>query len=108
MPPALKGLVDLERVISEFWSAAKEEMDFLREAANMETFSKNNENVVFVASPKLYSELTTAQVLVMEYIDGYSVSDKHTLEQEGYDLVEIGEKLADNYVRQIMQWGFPC
>ena len=106
VPPALKGLVDLERVISEFWSAAKEEMDFLREAANMETFSKNNENVVFVASPKLYSELTTAQVLVMEYIDGYSVSDTHTLEQEGYDLVEIGEKLADNYVRQIMQDGF--
>lgn len=109
VPPALKGLVDLERVISEFWSAAKEEMDFLLEAANMKTFSKNNENVVFVASPKLYSELTTAQVLVMEYIDGYSVSDTHTLEQEGYDLVEIGEKLADNYVRQIMQDGiFPC
>ena len=106
VPPALKGLVDLERVISEFWSAAKEEMDFLREAANMETFSKNNENVVFVASPKLYRELTTAQVLVMEYIDGYSISDTHTLEQEGYDLVEIGEKLADNYVRQIMQDGF--
>ena len=106
VPPALKGFVDLERVISEFWSAAKEEMDFLLEAANMETFSKNNENVVFVASPKLYSELTTAQVLVMEYIDGYSVSDTHTLEQEGYDLVEIGEKLADNYVRQIMQDGF--
>lgn len=106
VPPALKGLVDLERVISEFWSAAKEEMDFLLEAANMKTFSKNNENVVFVASPKLYSELTTAQVLVMEYIDGYSVSDTHTLEQEGYDLVEIGEKLADNYVRQIMQDGF--
>lgn len=57
-------------------------------------------------SPKLYSELTTAQVLVMEYVDGYSVSDTHTLEQEGYDLVEIGEKLADNYVRQIMQDGF--
>ena len=106
VPPALKGLVDLERVISEFWSAAKEEMDFLLEAANMKTFSKNNENVVFVASPKLYSELTTAQVLVMEYIDGYSVSDTHKLEQEGYDLVEIGEKLADNYVRQIMQDGF--
>ena len=42
----------------------------------------------------------------MGYIDGYSVSDTHTLEQEGYDLVEIGEKLADNYVRQIMQDGF--
>lgn len=25
VPPALKGFVDLERVISEFWSAAKEE-----------------------------------------------------------------------------------
>ena len=37
VPPALKGFVDLERVISEFWSAAKEEMDFLLEAANMKT-----------------------------------------------------------------------
>jgi len=36
----LKGFVDLERVISEFWSAAKEEMDFLLEAANMKTFYK--------------------------------------------------------------------
>ena len=69
-------------------------------------FQKTMRMSIFVASPKLYRELTTAQVLVMEYIDGYSVSDTHTLEQEGYDLVEIGEKLADNYVRQIMQDGF--
>lgn len=35
VPPALKGLVDLERVISEFWSAAKEEMDFLLESCQI-------------------------------------------------------------------------
>ena len=47
VPPALKGLVDLERVISEFWSAAKEEMDFLLEAAIWKHFQKINENVDF-------------------------------------------------------------
>lgn len=106
VPPALKNLVDLDRVIKEFWSSAQEEMDFLREATNMEIFEKNNKDVAFVTSPKLYRDLTTAQVLVMEYIDGYSISDPKTLEKEGYDRTEIGEKLADNYVRQIMQDGF--
>ena len=47
--------------------------------------SINNKNIAFVTSPKLYKELTTAQVLVMEYIDGYSITDIHTLEKEGYD-----------------------
>ena len=88
VPPALKNLVDLDRVIKEFWTSAQEEMDFLREASNMELFAKNNKDVAFVISPKLYRELTTAQV------------------KEGYDRTEIGEKLADNYVRQIMQDGF--
>lgn len=105
-PPALRGLVDLDRVIKEFWTSAQEEMDFLQEASNMEEFAENNKNIAFVTSPKLYKELTTAQVLVMEYIDGYSITDIHTLEKEGYDRTEIGEKLADNYVRQIMQDGF--
>ncbi len=106
VPSALKNLVDLDRVIKEFWASAQEEMDFLREATNMEIFTKNNKDVAFVTSPKLYRDLTTAQVLVMEYIDGYSISDPKTLEKEGYDRTEIGEKLADNYVRQIMQDGF--
>lgn len=106
VPPALKGLVDLDRVLKEFWKSAQEEMDFLREASSMELFAQNNRNVAFVTVPKLYRELTTDKVLVMEYIDGYGINDSKALEEAGYDRKEIGEKLADNYVRQIMKDGF--
>ena len=42
----------------------------------------------------------------MERIDGMGIDKKDELTQAGYDLAEIGAKLADNYVRQIMEDGF--
>ena len=42
----------------------------------------------------------------MERIDGAAIDDKDALTAGGYDLSEIGAKLADNYVRQIMTDGF--
>ena len=54
----------------------------------------------------LYREYTTTQVLVMEYIDGIGVDEKEKLLEAGYDLDEIGSKMADNYVKQIIEDGF--
>ena len=88
------------------WVVAQEEMNFQTEAANLERFRKLNEDVAFVTSPILYRQYTTTQVLVMERIDGMGIDKKDELTQAGYDLAEIGAKLADNYVRQIMEDGF--
>ena len=100
------GLVDFNQVLDEMWVVAQEEMNFQTEAANLEKFHKLNEDVAFVTSPILYREYTTTQVLVMERIDGAAIDDKDALTAGGYDLSEIGAKLADNYVRQIMEDGF--
>ncbi len=100
------GLVDFNQVLDEMWLVAQEEMNFQTEAANLEKFHKLNEEVNFVASPALFREYTTTHVLVMERIDGYAIDDHEKLTQAGYDLAEIGAKLADNYVKQIMEDGF--
>ena len=42
----------------------------------------------------------------MEYIEGIGVDEKDKLLAAGYDLDEIGTKMADNYVKQIMEDGF--
>ena len=60
----------------------------------------------FVTTPRLYREYTTNHVLVMEYIDGFAINDKENLLENGYDLNEIGTKLVDNYIRQVMEDGF--
>ena len=108
LPPigGLKNVVDLEMVLDELWSTAQEEMDFLKEAANMEEFARNNQGINYIRCPKLYHEYTTSRVLVMEYIGGCPVDDKNKLLAEGYDLGEIGRKLVNNYIKQVMEDGF--
>lgn len=42
----------------------------------------------------------------MEYIDGIPIDDKESLLAQEYDLNEIGLKLADHYVKQVVEDGF--
>ena len=104
MPPvSIKGMADLDLVLDEMWSVTRDEMNFLTEASNMEEFARRNKEVAFVGTPVLYQQYTTVNVLVMEYIDG---DDKEALLRGGYDLKEIGSKLVDNYIKQVMDDGF--
>ena len=108
IPPVgdFKNLVDLDMVLDELWSVAQEEMDFLKEAANMDEFSRNNASVQYVTTPKLYHEYSTGHVLVMEYIDGYPLDDVESLQNVGYDMDEIGTKFVNNFIKQVMDDGF--
>ena len=99
-------VIDIENVLAELWNAAKEEMDFLVEARNAKEFGERNRSVAFVSCPRIDMDLSTEKVLVMEYIDGYAVNDRKGLEEGGYDLGEIGAKLADNYIKQVIDDGF--
>ncbi len=105
-PVSIKGMVDLDMVLGELWDVTREEMNFLTEAANMEEFARKNEGIAYVGFPVLYQEYTTIHVLVMEYIDGFNIDDKETLPANGYDLKEVGSRLADHYMKQVMEDGF--
>lgn len=107
LPPiSIKGMADLDLVLDEMWSVTRDEMNFLTEASNMEEFARRNQDVNFVGTPRLYQQYTTVNVLVMEYIDGIGIDDKESLLANGYDLKEIGSKLVDNYIKQVMDDGF--
>lgn len=98
--------VDLREVVEEMWATFLEETDFRREAENLEEFARLNADCRFVSSPKVYIDLCTEYVLVMEYVDGIPISDAQRLVACGYDLEEIGVKLLDNYATQILDHGF--
>lgn len=107
--PAIKNfrnVVDLDMVLDEMWTVAQQEMDFLQEAENMEEFARDNRGIMYVGCPRLYREYCTGRVLVMEYIDGYSIDDIVSLQNDGYDLDEIGTKFADSFIKQVMDDGF--
>lgn len=100
------GVIDFRMVLDEMWAVAQEEMDFLLEARHMDEFRASNADVAYVTCPEVDHRYTTSRALMMEYIDGLPIDDTDRLREEGYDPDEIGEKLAENYVRQILDEAF--
>ena len=98
--------LDFGVILNEMWAVAQQEMDFLIEARNAGEFYKLNQDVAYVTCPQIHSQVTTSRVLVMEYIEGFDLDRPDILTDNGYDLEEIGLKLADNYVTQIIDDGF--
>lgn len=99
-------MLDLRDVVEELWATFLEETDFRREAENLAEFADLNKDVAFVECPKVYPDLCSEYVLVMEYIDGIPIYDTGQLADRGYDLEEIGSKMLDNYATQILDCGF--
>ncbi len=99
-------IIDLTQVIDEMYDRAKEEMDFHTEKKHIEEFLENNKDLVYLKPLKVYAKYSTTNILVMEYIDGPNISEKEILLENGYDLDEIAEKLAYNYLKQAIDDGF--
>ena len=102
----LGSVIDINIVMDEFWFTAKQEMDFLNEARFAMDFARNNADITYIGAPLIEQEYTTSRVLVMEYIDGIIIDDAPTLIKGGYDTHEIASKLAENYIKQIVDDGF--
>lgn len=101
-----EDLIDFKTILDELWKTTQEEMDFLQEAANLDLFYENQKDIVYVTCPKVFHELTTPRLLVMEYIEGIQIDETQRLEAAGYEMTEIGQKAAENYCKQILEDGF--
>ena len=69
-------------------------------------FRENNKELVYLKPLKVFNKYSTNNILVMEYIDGFNISDTEELKKAGYDMDEIAEKLAHNYLKQAIDDGF--
>ncbi len=106
LPADIKKMVDLDDMLDDIWAVTREEMNFEKEAANLKEFAHRNKDISFIGFPKLYDRYTSMDMLVMEYVDGLAIDDKVALLKNGYDLKEMAQKLADNYMKQIIGDGF--
>lgn len=100
------NIIDLKSVVDEMYESAKEEMDFTIEANHIKEFIDNNEDINYLKKLKVYNNISSSNILVMEYIKGININDSKELINRGYDLDEIGSKLAHNYIKQALDDGF--
>ena len=82
------------------------EIDYRDEANNAARFAENFAELPWVTTPKVYSELCTEKLLVMEFLPGVKVTDVETLEAKGYDRKQLASSLAKAYLYQFCKHGF--
>ena len=99
-------VIDLNAVLDEIWTVAKQELDFMTEAEHIRRFTELNEGLRYVAFPTVFWELTTPKALCMERIDGMQIDDTEALAAEGYDLKDIAHKLVTCYAKQVLEDGY--
>lgn len=102
----ISDALDLNMLLDEMWFAARQEMDFLIEARHADQFADYNEDISYVACPKMYHQYSTSKMLVMEYIDGISVGDLDALRAAKVNLNTLAENMAENYIKQVIDDAF--
>lgn len=99
-------LIDPEEALKELLSSTKKELDFNLEADNMIKFKELNECINFCHVPYIIKDLCGSKVLTMEKIYGFKINNIKKLEEENYDLQDLGKKLALCFFKQVFTDGF--
>jgi predicted unusual protein kinase regulating ubiquinone biosynthesis (AarF/ABC1/UbiB family) len=97
---------DLTLIVDEFGTKLFEEIDYINEGRNAEKFADNFRNDPTVKVPSIVWRYTTNTVLVLEWINGFKLTDLDRIKQVGLDtdaLIRIG---VTSGLRQLLEHGF--
>lgn len=82
------------------------ELDFLNEGRNAETIQKHFNKYDWLRVPKIYWELSSPRVLVMEYFEGGQVNDLNYLQENNIDPLTVSNRIGQLYSEMIFNTGF--
>ena len=100
------GFLRPTKIVEEFARQLEKELDFNREAAQIDRFSRQFKENPTIFVPQVFHDFTSESILTMEYIVGIKSSNIKSLKEEGYDLCEIASRGADLIMQQIFVHGY--
>ncbi|WP_446374449.1 ABC1 kinase family protein [Coleofasciculus sp. D1-CHI-01] len=83
-----------------------EEIDYLSEGRNADTFRRNFRTYDWVKVPRVYWRYTSNRVLTLEYAPGIKISHYEALEAAGLDRKLLAQLGAKAYLQQLLNDGF--
>jgi predicted unusual protein kinase regulating ubiquinone biosynthesis (AarF/ABC1/UbiB family) len=98
--------VDILALVAEFTRTLQEEVDYLAEGRNAETFATNFRGHPGVRVPGVIWSHTTRRVLTLENVGAIKIGDYAALDAAGIDRAEVAVRLLDTYMKQIFEDGF--
>ena len=100
-----QGLANPQDVVDAFERSMSKELDYTAEARSMEQFRKLYESYTTFYIPKPFRELSTARILVIEFVSGCKITDKQQLLAWGLSPETVAETGMDIYLTQIFEFG---
>ena len=97
--------LDVPAVANRFLEALRSELDYMREARNMELFRERFEEEGGVAIPWVDWERTTSRVLTMEELDGIPGTRTDEMDAAGVDRAALVQAGVNAYFVQIFEMG---
>ncbi|BAT53168.1 hypothetical protein NOS3756_21270 [Nostoc sp. NIES-3756] len=97
---------DLTLIVDEFGTKLFEEIDYLNEGRNAEKFAHNFRDTPEVKVPSIYWRFTSNQVLTLEWINGFKLTDTKSIRAAGLDpeaIIRIG---VTSGLQQLLEYGF--
>ena len=83
-----------------------EEIEYLTEGRNADTFRRNFRDYEWVKVPRIYWRYTSPRVLTLEYAPGIKISHYEALEAAGLDRKLLARQGAEAYLHQLLNNGF--
>lgn len=83
-----------------------EEIDYLNEGRNADTFRRNFRGEDWVLVPRVYWRYASPRVLTLEYLPGIKISHYDAIEAAGLDRKTLAQLGAKAYLHQLLNNGF--
>jgi predicted unusual protein kinase regulating ubiquinone biosynthesis (AarF/ABC1/UbiB family) len=100
--PAFNQVVDLPAIIEHLSVSLRRELDFRQEAANVERMRDVLAPFPRLDVPRIYGDLSSARLLVMEEVQGGPIREA----PEGEARREAARQLLESYYSQVLSEGF--
>lgn len=93
-------------LLEEFTRILNEEIDYIAEGRNAETFAQNFSEMPEIRVPGVFWSHTTRCVLTLEDVQAIKINDYQTITGAGLDRGEVARRLLNTYLKQIFEDGF--
>lgn len=104
--PPVRRRADLPALLDEFSRILYEEIDYLAEGRNAETFRELFEDHPGVKVPQVVWTHTTKRVLTLEDVYAIKITDYQAITEAGVDRTEVAQRLFKTYLEQIFEYEF--
>ena len=96
----------LLEVVEYWWTWTRRELDMSQEAASLTELSRNMQNEEGIEFPRVHWDLTTRDALVIDWVEGFRITDQESLSKHRIESQEILTRAVQLFFLQLFRDGY--